>query len=496
MSLSWAEAARLSTRTVAEERLRHGVFAACAAVGTCLLLASSTVPAYWTMITSPAESSVVGAVLWDRTTAPWTIGALLLAAVPVLNVAAQGVRVGAPQRDRRLAALRSAGAGRADVRRVVQAEAVVWCAVGAVLGVALYGLVATVLREALVVTVAADLGDPDQRPQDLPILFHIWPEPGLTVVVLLAVPLVAAALCGRSTRRVETTVRGQTARERLPSPRLAGSVVAFTLVGAALAVALVYVDLYPGGVVHWWSKPLWWVASYLPVVVAVMVMPALALLAPFVARRVGTRLIGSGSATALLAGSWMLARPRASARTAASLVVVAYTGGLAITFSGVMRGLLDQIARANGYETAPDGMPTLGLLTYSVPADAAKVLVVVAAVVSAVGLTIAVSEQVSTRRRVLARLIAQGVPVAAVRRALVLETVTPAALLASLSLAAGALPPVVAVVVAGHADLLRPVSWCQIPALWLIVVGGSWLAAHVASRQVRSTAEARLTRVR
>src|SRR6185369_8259216 len=108
--LTLARLALAGTRT---DALRVGLTAVSVAMGTLAVLAATTV------IAIPGEAGQGSAewsqqytsdVLRDPGLRPGVTFTLLLLTIPVLALAAQCARIGAPGRDRRLAALRLAGA--------------------------------------------------------------------------------------------------------------------------------------------------------------------------------------------------------------------------------------------------------------------------------------------------------------------------------------------------------------------------------------------------
>ena len=101
------------------------------------------------------------------------VAALLLLILPVLVFTGLSSRLGSPARDRRLAALRLAGATPADVRWVVALETGLASTVGSLVGGAVFLLVRALLD-----------GPVRAWPTD------VWPHPDLSVLVLASMALV------------------------------------------------------------------------------------------------------------------------------------------------------------------------------------------------------------------------------------------------------------------------------------------------------------------
>ena len=417
--------------------------------------------------------SVLGRLLVESDLVVGVVTALLVMAVPVLHLTAQAVRVGAPARDRRLQGIRSAGGTRDDVRRVVRAEATVWSCLGAGLGVVAF-YVFMLTAPGLLRVEYADLGPgvgtsgADMVTGTLPVISLVaWPHPLLIAAAAALVPAVAALMLPLATRRV---VDGPWAPAERPMSR--GLALA-TLGSAVLAVAAV-LGLAVG---------LPDVLMVYEVVNAVAVLAVATLLvclltssAVWVAGRLGRALAGRERAGALIAGRLMQAHPHLASRTASSLVLVALVGGIAIPLGAVIESEVVGNARANGWDAvATDGRPTTELLFYSVPVMAVQALVVVAAVLGAIGLVIAVAEQVSMRGPQLVQQVAAGVPRRVLRRALVVEAAAPAAIMSTIALLVGAALVLVPASLTGGGP--GSVPWERFAGLWVLLVGGSFVAA-------------------
>ena len=142
---------------------------------------------------------------------PGVIAALVLMLVPVLVFLGMCARISAAQRDRRLAAVRLAGATPGQVRSLAAAETALPAAVGAAVGL-LSVLTAKGLLERRYLQTEAGLGLSRSLPTDVPL------PPVRTLVVLLLVPALCAASAVLALRRVETTPLG-VARPKTPVAR-------------------------------------------------------------------------------------------------------------------------------------------------------------------------------------------------------------------------------------------------------------------------------------
>ncbi|MQY32463.1 hypothetical protein SRB17_04120 [Streptomyces sp. RB17] len=313
---------------------------------------------------------------------------LLLLLVPVLGFLGQCARIGAVHRDRRLAGLRLAGAGPAQVRRIAALETGAACLLGSVLATA--------------VCVAVLLG--------------VWSSPTSwawagTVLVLLGVPVLGAVAGALALRRVVASPLGWVRRVRPSSGRGPG----------LLFVAGVLLVLLPA---------LWAVTNtsgtdrgQAPLMVFALVIAVGAgtvWLAGGTAGAVGRLLAARarGAAT-LIAAERLRDDPWAAARTHAAVLLVTVVG---TGFAGVRRTLLADLRRAS-----LDHSLGTDMAFYTTGIDLTAVAILVALLITLSGLAVGTAESVANRRRGLAAQIASGVPWAVLGRALLLETALPLA---------------------------------------------------------------------
>ncbi|NUQ99835.1 MAG: ABC transporter permease [Streptomyces sp.] len=320
----------------------------------------------------------------DRRNVSVALGLLL---IPVLGFVGQCARIGAVHRDRRLAALRLAGAAPWQVRRIAALESGLACLAGSVLG-----------------TVTAVGG-----------LQLLWSHraPAIWVgfaLITLAVPVLGAAVSALSLRRVVASPLGRVRRAGLVrAPGRLFRTVTWLLAAATLflVVAPVFSDSYHFG----------------PVTVFV---PALLLsLTAVWLTGSASRQLGEGLAArtrrpaVLIAAERLRDDPWAAARTHAGVLLVTVAGS---GFVGVRQIFLAEVhAMSRKGSLAADP----AYYTTGIDLTAAAILVGLALVLTA--LAVGTAESLATRRRGLAAQVAAGVPQTVLARALLLETALPLA---------------------------------------------------------------------
>lgn len=301
------------------------------------------------------------------------MGAALLA-VPVLALAVQGLRLGSVARERRLAALRLAGATPTDVRRVAALEAGTAAALGGLLaGPAYLGL-------WLVLGVLLSRGD------------RLLPAPGWLdvpfwlAVVLLASIAGAAAGWFLQGRTIVDPLGVRTRRSNRPTRRgfLRADSVTF-LIGAFLLVAS-FVMIREGG-----SGEI----ALMAVAVLGLLVAVFAAAPRLVARR-GRSLATRRGVANLLAGRRLTDDPRTTGRVCAVLSLC----GVALGVEAV--GVWDLVVDPEGENFGQD------LSFYLTGYGLAAAGVAVAAAVAAVTLVVGVADQLTDARRPLAALRALG----------------------------------------------------------------------------------------
>ncbi|MEV6054398.1 FtsX-like permease family protein [Streptomyces sp. NPDC052107] len=378
--LAW----RLVRGSDRQEWWRLGLTAAGAALATGFALAAvalASLHGYYRvsfghgLLDNPGERS--GAVV-----------SLLLLLVPVLGFLGQCARIGAVHRDRRLAGLRLAGAGPAQVRRIAALETGAACLLGSVLATAV----------------------------GVPVLLGLWSSPTAwtwagSVLVLLGVPVLGAAAGALALRRVVASPLGWVRRVRPSSGRGPG----LLFVAGLLLVLLL---------------ALWAVANTsgadrgrVPLTVFALVLVVgggTVWLAGGTAGAVGRLLAGRARCAAtLIAAERLRADPWAAARTHAAVLLVTIVG---TGFVGIRGTLL-----ADLHEMSRDQKLGTDMAFYTTGLDLTAVAILVGLAITLSGLAVGTAESVANRRRGLAAQVASGVPRAVLGRALLLETALPLA---------------------------------------------------------------------
>lgn len=293
-------------------RLRLALLASCTAVVSALLLLVVT---FARLPDSPRE--VLFNLVADPGVRPGTAFATGLLTLPPLLLMYQAVRLGSASRDRRLAALRLAGATSGEVRRLAAVEVALPASVGAVAGVGLY----QVLR-LIGGTAAHDLASGPglalTRGTLRLVPTSVSPTMWDVAIVVLATTAVAAVVGARASRDVALTPWGVTRRQpaRPPRPWSALLLVA--------AVVTVPVGLTVGSA-----------SVVAPLALVGLAVAGVMGLAPWAAYRIG-RVAGTRaqSAALLLAGRRLMAAPRAAGRAAAAVGAIALVAGGGTALAG------------------------------------------------------------------------------------------------------------------------------------------------------------------
>ncbi|WP_328933944.1 MULTISPECIES: ABC transporter permease [unclassified Streptomyces] len=313
----------------------------------------------------------------DRRNVSLALGLLL---IPVLGFLGQCARIGAVHRDRRLAALRLAGAGPWQVRRIAALESGLACLAGAVLATAAVAV---------------------------PLLPYATAWAG---VVVVAVPVLGAVVSAVALRRVVADPLGRVRRVRpVRGPgRPAGT--ATRLLAATLA-ALALTPVF-GSPVSFGLGP-----------VTVLVLAVLVSLIAIWLSGASSRQLGEGFAAGtsrpalLIAAERLREDPWSTARTHAALLLVTVVGS---GFAGVRQILLADLT-----ERRRTGHLATRMAYYTTGIDLTAAAILVALALALTALAVSTAESLAVRRRGLAAQAAAGVPHAVLARALLLETALP-----------------------------------------------------------------------
>ncbi|CAL9487004.1 FtsX-like permease family protein [Streptomyces sp. enrichment culture] len=410
---------RLAFAATRTDTLRVVLTALSTLLGTLALLAALTVAAVPTPHDPAAGAWAVNSrytsqLLSDPGLRPGVCLALALLTLPVLALAGQCARVGAPARDRRLATLRLAGATPRQTVAVIAAETGAAALLGTLAGHAAYFLLRAALHRP----------DADGR---LPLPTDVLPHPAALAAVLLGVPLLSAAAAVLPARHLVTDPLGTVRRARTHAPRpwpavlLAASVAAFTAVTVLSHAAPDAEDavLPQGG------------------------LPLLLLLAGGVCGVLGI-VLGTAwlshttgrllhryarRAPALLAARRLTADPWHGSRTLAAFLACVLTGAGAAAVRAYFQAMWDAEAAVREYVRKGSGGRTAGAAPDPFYLDAMTLVdaaVITALVIAAGGLLVTLAEAVTARRRAHAALTAGGVPRGVLVRAALWQTLAPA----------------------------------------------------------------------
>ncbi|GIF77701.1 hypothetical protein Asi02nite_72190 [Asanoa siamensis] len=344
---------------------------------------------------------------------------LLLLTIPVIALAAQCTRLGAPARDRRLAGFRLAGATPGQATLIAVAETGLAVLLGAAAGTGVY----FGLRVPLDRTDASGLR---ALPTDV-----LPPTPAIAGVIA-ALPLVAALAAALLMRRVAIGPLGvvRTARRKrgpLPWP------------GVLIVLGLIsFSSLVP--VIRWFtereSEPPLWLLNLLGIGGAVIAMLGVVLGTGWISHASGRILHRfERFPSALLAARRLTNDPWHGARTFAALLACVIVGGGA----AMMRGYFE-IQRELELRSMENDAPRYayeGDNFYLESMNLVDLAIVAAVVIAAGGLLVAVSESIVSRRRAYAALVASGVPRGVLARSVLWQALAPTVPSVLLALAVG-----------------------------------------------------------
>ncbi|MCA2218084.1 FtsX-like permease family protein [Jidongwangia harbinensis] len=406
---------RLALAGSRTDRLRTVLTAASSALAAIALLAAVTVGS---ITTNDPNGPYTSQLLNEAGLRPGVLAALILLSIPVLGLAGQCIRLGAPARDRRLAALRLAGATPRQAVLVASAET------------ALAGLVGSITGYGLFLALRAMLHRPDAAGL-LPLPTDVWPAVLPAVLVLAAVPLVAAAVGTLLLRRVVISPLGVVRRSREQAPRPWPGVL------IAVGLALFGIPNWLGDDVRIADEVLLLLLGSGVTVATVGVI----LGTGWISHVSGRLLLRLGRRPALLlAGRRLLSDPWNGSRTFAGLLAGVIAGAFAIGYRAMLSTEMLAYDRINA--GAPGGLE-MGLAgDDEFYLNAVRLVIVAVAVgvtVAAGGMLIALAESIVARRRAYAALTAVGVPRRVLSEAVLWHTVAPLvpALLVALTVGVG-----------------------------------------------------------
>ncbi|EMF56165.1 hypothetical protein [Streptomyces bottropensis] len=313
---------------------------------------------------------------------------LLFLLVPVLGFLGQCTRVGAVHRDRRLAALRLAGASAGQVRRIAALETGLACLAGSLVTTAVFVV----------------------------FLLSRWQSPTVVAwivitLVALGVPVLGAVASVLALRRVVASPLGRVRRVGPTTGR--GPVWVF--LGAVALLVLVTLLAVANT-----TRNMAYSSGKAPLIVcgALLAVGAGAVLLSGIVSTLTGRLLAARAENpaVLIAAERLRDDPWASARTHAAVVMGTVVGS---GFLGIRHALLAAIEKHDYLRDRAD--------FYTTGLDLTAAAILIGFAITLFGLAVGTAESLATRRRGLAAQVATGVPYEVLRRALLLETALPLA---------------------------------------------------------------------
>ncbi|WP_344349108.1 FtsX-like permease family protein [Catellatospora coxensis] len=400
---------RLAVAGTRTDRVRVALTIATATLATVMLLVAATVLA----VDVPEPRYQV--VLLNHFDLRQTVAAtLLLVSLPVLALAAQAGRIGAPARQRRLAALRLAGATPRQVVTIAAAETGVAAALGAGLG----------LAACLAGRVLLHQRNPDGR---LWLPTDVSPWPWLLVLILVGLPVAAASVAALLLRHMQHSPLGVARAAETPVPK--PWPLLFVPLGFAVFAVVETRDGMSGSVV----LRLFFGGA--------VTAAGLVLGMAWLSHQAGRLLhrVGRGPAT-LLAARRLTADPWSGSRTVGVLLVCGLVagGGLGMRdhYAAQLRIWLRHEPPPELMERVRQGEPIDPFFASGL--KGISLAVGVAAAIAAIGVLTALLEAVAARRRAFATLTAAGVRRRVLAQALLWQAVLPVALMMPAAVLLGA----------------------------------------------------------
>lgn len=351
----------------------------------------------------------------------------LLMTIPVLALAGQCARIGAPARDRRLAALRLAGATPRQTTAVAVGETGLAAFVGTVAGLGVYFLLRVPLH------------DPDPRGR-LPLPTDVLPAPAALAAVVAGLPLLAAAAAAVLLRRTVMSPLGVTRRarrRRAPRPWPA-ALIALGVTTTAATQWAPLMDKEPGG-------PPVGVTLALLLGGGLCAVLGVVLGTGWITHTTGRVLHRFARRPAtLIAARRLQDDPWSGSRTFAALLVCVVFGAGAAAFRTLFEALIavrgERQRRADALAgRGPIGDPVPHGEFYLSTMDLIQTAVLLSLTVATLGLLAGLAEGIVSRRRAHAALVAAGVPRQVLRRVLAWQALAPLVPATLLALTVGTL---------------------------------------------------------
>jgi len=365
---------------------------------------------------------------------------LLLLCIPVLALAGQSARLGAPARDRRLAQIRLAGATPRQAVAVAVAETGLAALAGTAAGMAAYAAGRVLLHR------------PDASGR-LPLPTDTLPPLWTLLAVGAGLPLLAALSAALLLRRVAFTPFGVARRHRTRPPRPWPGLLILAGIAAFAAVQPV-VRAYA-----WSGRPMpGWVLPVLLGGGGALATIGVVLGTAWISQAAGRVLHRvARSPAALLAARRLMADPWAGGRVFAAMLAAVVVGAGAAGVRAWFTAEFDareEVSRANaraaGWEYVPGDTSF-----YTSSLDLVDAAVTVALVIAGLGLLVYLVEGLVSRRRAYAALVATGVPRRTLARSVGWQMLAPAVPAIVLALVVGT------AIMRGLVREVRAGSWMQ-----------------------------------
>lgn len=372
------------------------------------------------------DNRYTSALLREPGLRPGVVTAFVLLTIPVLAFVGQCARLGAPARDRRIAAMRLAGATPRQAVAIGAGESGASALLGSALGVASY----FVLRRVL-----DNVNAHGQRTLPTDVLPSLW----VIVVVAVALPVVVALASAWLLRAVTTSPLGVVRRgPRRRPPRVWPGILILIglLTFAGFAPLVRFLSHHRIAIPASLTLTIFYVGVLMTVLGVVVGAGWIAYATGCVLRRASRRAAGQLAAARLIADPWQGSRAFGVLMVAAVFgggTAVIYQHFVSMTATTEAQNRLVATLMHQPYEASPpDSFYTNATLLVAIA-------VLLAAVIGALGQLVAISEAIVSRRRAYAGLVAAGVPRSVLARAQLWQSLAVAVPALTLATTAGLL---------------------------------------------------------
>jgi hypothetical protein len=289
---------------------RSALLAGCTAAVSGLLLVAVSL-----LVLKDDFDEQLASFVRDGGTRGGVVFAVVLLTLPPLLLLDQAVRLGTANRDRRLAALRVAGATPSEVRRLGAIEVGIPATVGAALGIGVFAALRATLGGQQYATTSGDF----EASNFAVVPTHSGPTWWQALLVVVGVAIAGTLVGWRASRSVVESPLGVTRWQRQRPPRPWG--VGLLVLAGLLTPTAMSTD-------HG--------SDFVVFIVIALTVVALVVLAPWVAYKTALRLQRRTARPAsLIAAQRIMAEPRAAGRAAAAI------GGIALVSGGVVGFVID-----------------------------------------------------------------------------------------------------------------------------------------------------------